>query len=73
MSRLAMTPAQTTIRSRWPAEFDGGARCGCLREYPGEREPGGYPKGFHQWPLDRRNAWWGGFNFGRQDRLRGRR
>jgi hypothetical protein len=44
------------LRSRWPDEFRDGARCGLLREYPGDRERGGYPRGFHQWPLERRNA-----------------
>lgn len=58
------------IRARWPDEFDDGARGGFLKEYPGERERGGYPKGFHGWPLDRRNSWFAGFNKGRLDRLR---
>ena len=35
------------------------------------REPGGYPLGFHQWPLDRRNAWFAGFNVGHIQRGRG--
>jgi hypothetical protein len=30
----------------------------------GPREPGGYPKGFHQWELEKRNAWWAGANIG---------
>jgi hypothetical protein len=30
----------------------------------GEREKGGYPKGFHDWALERRNAWFAGFNVG---------
>jgi hypothetical protein len=30
----------------------------------GSREPGGYPKGFHQWALEKRNAWWAGANLG---------
>ena len=30
----------------------------------GPREPGGYPCGFHSWPLERRNAWWAGANLG---------
>lgn len=34
-------------RSRWPAEFRDGARCAFLRAFPGERERGGYPRGFH--------------------------
>ena len=35
------------------------------------REPGGYPLGFHQWPFDRRNAWFAGFNVGHIQRGRG--
>jgi hypothetical protein len=30
----------------------------------GSREPGGYPKGFLQWALEKRNAWWAGANLG---------
>jgi hypothetical protein len=45
------------IRSRWPEEFRDGARRALLRA-------GGYPSGFHEWPLDRRNAWFAGFNVG---------
>ena len=52
------------LRSRWPDEFRDGARCGLLRDYPGERERSEYPTGFHQRPLEQRNAWWAGFNLG---------
>ena len=60
----------TRLRDRWPAEFRGGARCGFLHRFDGDRENGGYPRGFHGWPLDRRNAWFAGFNVGFHDRLR---
>ena len=30
----------------------------------GPREPGNYPKGFHQWELEKRNAWFAGANLG---------
>lgn len=53
------------IRARWPAEWRDGARCGLSQKYEGPRERGGYPIGFHGWPLDRRNAWHAGFNYGR--------
>jgi hypothetical protein len=56
------------LRSRWPDEFRDGARCGLLREYPGDRERGGYPRGFLQWPLERRNSWYAGFNLGHNQR-----
>jgi hypothetical protein len=58
------------IRQRWPAEFDDGARSAFLRRSDGPREKGGYPLGFHGWPLARRDAWFAGFNLGRIDRLR---
>ncbi|MCW2315105.1 hypothetical protein M2322_000625 [Rhodoblastus acidophilus] len=57
------------FRAEWPDEFRDGARCAFLRKYPGAREAGGYPSGFHKWPLDRRNAWWAGNNRGACDRL----
>jgi hypothetical protein len=56
------------LLSRWPDEFRDGAKCGLLNEYTGARERGGYPRGFHQWPLDRRNAWYAGFNLGYHQR-----
>lgn len=56
------------IRKAWPAEFNDGARCAFLQHYDGDREKGRYPLGFHGWPLDRRNAWFAGFNKGRCDR-----
>jgi hypothetical protein len=58
------------LRTRWPNDFRDGARCALLQSYPGPREKGGYPAGFHCWPLDRRNAWFAGFNVGFHDRMR---
>ncbi len=58
------------LRRRWPDEFRDGARCAFLLRFDGDRETGGYPRGFHHWPLDRRNAWFAGFNVGFHDRLR---
>jgi hypothetical protein len=54
------------IRARWRSAWDKGARCG----FKGETDGGSYPQGFHDWPLDRRNAWFCGFNRGYHDRLR---
>lgn len=56
------------LRASWPAEFRDSARCAFLGQQPGARDAAGYPSGFHSWPLDRRNAWWAGFNRGRCDR-----
>ena len=61
---------EQAIRERWPDEFKDGARCAFLRRFDGKREPGGYPLGFHRWPLERRNSWFCGFNFGRPERQR---
>jgi hypothetical protein len=61
---------QARLKGRFPEEFNDGARCGFLRRYPGKREPGGYPRGFHHWESARRNAWFSGFNVGFCDRLR---
>lgn len=38
---------RAAIRKQWPAEFDDGVRCGLLKKFDGERELGGYAKGFH--------------------------
>jgi hypothetical protein len=46
------------------------ARCGFAQTHEGPREPGGYPLGFHEWPLEKRNAWYAGYNVGRIDRVR---
>ena len=45
------------LKETYPDEYEAGV----LR---GLGETTGYPKGFHKWPLDRRNAWWAGFNVG---------
>ena len=64
-------PASEVSRlRRRPEEFRDGARCAFLRRFDGQREPGGYPLGFHGWQLERRNAWFAGFNRGFYDRLR---
>lgn len=50
--------------SRWPDEYRDGARSAAGLPV-GPREAGDkprYPRGFHEWPLERRNAWFAGFN-----------
>jgi hypothetical protein len=69
-SNEILTTEQTEIRARWQKEFDDGARCAFLSKFPGEREAGGYPSGFHAWTPNRLNAWFAGFNRGFHDRLR---
>lgn len=58
------------LERAFPEAFHDGVRCGFLKTCPGERELGGYPRGFHAWPLEQRNAWFAGFNVGRVDRQR---
>lgn len=58
------------LKRAWPDEFADGERCAFHQRFDGERERGGYPLGFHRWPLDRRNAWFAGFNLGRIERQR---
>jgi hypothetical protein len=68
-SRVSASRKQ--LKAAWPDEFSDGARCGYSQKYEGERERGGYPKGFHDWLLDRRNAWFAGYNYGRGKRQQG--
>lgn len=51
-----------------PAEFRDGFKCGFFGKHDGPREPGGYPIGFHRWPLVNRNAWFAGANRGLVER-----
>ena len=60
----------TTLREQRQAEYRDGARCAFLLRFDGDREQGGYPRGFHAWSLERRNAWFAGFSVGFHDRLR---
>jgi hypothetical protein len=58
------------LQSAWPDEFADGARCAFHQRHPGRREPGGFPLGFHNWGIERKNAWYCGFTFGRLERQR---
>jgi hypothetical protein len=58
------------LRRKWQDAFDDGARRAFTKTYPGPREPGGYPPGFHDWPLEKRNVWFAGFNLGLIDLAR---
>lgn len=57
-----------SLNASFPAEYRDGARCAFLQSFAGERESGGFPLGFHAWPIARRNAWFAGFNRGLSDR-----
>jgi hypothetical protein len=52
------------LKELWPREYADGLRLGHTGQTVGEREPGDYPKGFHGWPFECRNAWFAGFNTG---------
>jgi hypothetical protein len=61
---LSPPPKLASLRTFWPDEFRDGARCGLFLRFDDNREKGGYPRGFHRWPLERRNAWFAGFQLG---------
>jgi hypothetical protein len=56
------------LKQAWPEAFVDGERCAFLQRFDGRREPGGYPKGFEGWPLERKNSWYCGYNFGLVER-----
>ncbi len=58
------TSERRVLRSKWPDAFDDGVRCGLMLPFAGPRDSGGYPQGFRQWPLEKRNAWFSGLNVG---------
>jgi hypothetical protein len=45
------------LRNAWPEAFAEGRKRGL-------RNSRAYPEGFGLWPLDKRNAWFAGFNIG---------
>jgi len=72
----AVDAERTHLYGAWPHEFGDGERCGFRGKFEGKREPGGYSRGFHKQPLDQRNAWFAGYDWGRVARdyyERGRR
>jgi hypothetical protein len=62
--RPTLTPQQEWWRAAYPAEFTDGAKLGFSTGAEGPREQGMYPLGFHQWDLQRRNAWFCGWYAG---------
>jgi hypothetical protein len=69
--RIAQVNAERArLKRAWPGEFADGERCAFHAKFEGKRERGGYPVGFHAWPLERRNAWYCGFNYGLLERQR---
>lgn len=62
MRRAEVNAARAEIRAAFPNEYDAGGRAGFTKAPD-------YPSGFHSWPLERRDAFFAGYNAGRCDRL----
>jgi hypothetical protein len=60
----AAAAQRAELCAKFPAEFESGYRYGVTGAVQPPCDAAGYPIGFHTWPLDRRNAWWAGFNLG---------
>jgi hypothetical protein len=56
------------LRAKFPDEFEHGYRYGAIGGIQPPCDACGFPIGLHIWPLDRRNAWWSGFNAGHTER-----
>jgi hypothetical protein len=61
--RPKLTPEQERWRKAYPTEFKGGATFGFSVGADDPRQ-GWYPRGFHQWDGDRKNAWYCGWHAG---------
>jgi hypothetical protein len=61
--RPTLTPEQERWRAAYPAEFKDGAKLGFSTSADDLRQ-GWYPRGFHDWDLHRRNAWFCGWYAG---------
>jgi hypothetical protein len=59
-------------RAAYPDEFDHGFEIGFFGKAKSGRDPAGgdYPLGFHGWSIERKNAWFCGFNLGYVKRRR---
>jgi hypothetical protein len=44
---------RASLRAMWPAEFLDGGKVAYFGKVEGEREKDDYPKGFHDWALER--------------------
>jgi hypothetical protein len=65
-ARLAAVAKEVErFADRWPEEFRLGYRFGFRGKADPPCDEASYPAGFHGWPLERRNAWFCGFNSGR--------
>lgn len=55
---------------RWPAEFEDGYRSGFTGEHQKPCDDAGYMVGHHSWAIERKNAWFAGWNLGNAERER---
>jgi hypothetical protein len=53
---------------RFPQAFEHGYRTGYLGEFQHSCDAAGYMIGHHTWPIERRNAWFAGWNLGNVQR-----
>jgi hypothetical protein len=71
-AELRARPRAEAVRAelcaKFPAEFEAGYRYGLTGGVQPPCDAAGYPIGFREWPRDRRNAWWAGFNLGHVQR-----
>jgi hypothetical protein len=65
-TRAATIRAELCIQS--PQEFEHGYRTGYLGEPQHPCDAAGYMIGHHTWPLERKSAWFAGFNLGYTER-----
>jgi hypothetical protein len=59
---------RAALCAKFPNEFEHGYRTGYLGENQPPCDAAGYMIGHHTWPLDRKNAWFAGFNLGHFER-----
>jgi hypothetical protein len=55
---------RAALCAKFPSEFEHGYRTGYLGENQPPCDAAGYMIGHHTWPLDRKNAWYAGWNLG---------
>jgi hypothetical protein len=69
--RMSVEAERKRLERAWPEAFRDGVRA-VFGFFPPDHERGGYFKGFHGSPLEKRNAYFAGFNLGFGDRRRDR-
>jgi hypothetical protein len=59
------------LERAWPEAFRDGVRA-AYSLFPADHERGGYPREFSGWPLEKRNSYFAGYNWGFIGRRRAR-